>query len=34
MLSEDKEDKELLRLINEGEVELSYMDGNIVADEV
>lgn len=33
MLSEDKDDKELLRLINEGEVELSYIDGNIVVDE-
>lgn len=34
MLSEDKDDKELLRLINEGEVELSYTDGDIVVDGV
>lgn len=34
MLSEDKDDMELLRMINEGEVELSYANGNIVVDGV
>lgn len=34
MLSEDEDDKELLIIINEGKVELSYIDGRIVIDEV
>lgn len=34
MLSEDKDDRELLKIINEGEVELSYIDGSIVLDGV
>jgi len=33
ILSDDKDDRELLRMINEGEVEF-YMDGNIVVDGV
>lgn len=32
--SEDKDNRELLRMINEGEVELSYIDGSIVIDGV
>ena len=34
VLSEDKDDRELLKMINEGEVELSYSDGSIVVDGV
>lgn len=34
MLSEDKDDKELLRRVNEGKVELSYADGDIIVDGV
>ena len=34
MQSDDKDDRELLRMINEGKVELSYADGDIVMDRV
>lgn len=34
VLSKDEDDKELLMMINKGEVELSYINGRIVIDEV